>query len=182
VRDVPDLVKLAGSAREQMQLERLAGKCVAAATLTAAAERTDWCADVIRALNRAGLSLAVKSTLRELSEPDRFDNAAAERIAAVAQQIGQASGLNDDAFYLLERTLENEQGGRGTQESDVVARTVTIITAVASWLPKPRRRELVQATVGRWSDTPLRYETARSLDEVGDTEAGSWIRDVLEQR
>lgn len=183
VSDVSALVKLAPPGRERMQLERLAGTCVAAATLTAAAaERADWCADVIRALHGAGLLLAVTSTLRELSEPDRFGNAAAERIAAVAQRMGQASDLDERAFYLLERTLENEQSGRGTQESDVVARTVTIITAVASWLPKSRRRELVQATVGRWSDTRLRYETARSLDEVGDTEAGSWIRDVLEQR
>ncbi|MFI0405708.1 hypothetical protein [Actinomadura sp. 3N508] len=184
-RDVPALVELAGSARERRRLERLAGAGVAAATLDAtapAAERTAWCVDVLQTLERAGLSLAVTFTLRGLSEPGRFDNEAAERIAAVAQRIGRAPELEKQAFYLLERTLENEQGGRGTQQRDVVTRTVTIINAVATWLPRPRRQELVQATVGRWSDTHLRYETARGLTGIGDVDAASWIYEVLERR
>lgn len=182
--DVRKLVKLAGSVRERRQLQRLAGKYVAAATLdvaAAAAERIDWCADVVRDLHSAGLSLAVKSTLRELSEPDRFNIETAERIAAVAWRIHQSSGLDKQARYLLERTLENEQGGRGMRQGDIVARTVTIIRAVFTWLPTEQRQELVQATVGRWSDTPLRYQTARRLTDAGDGQAAKWIYDVLER-
>jgi hypothetical protein len=132
--------------------------------------------------------------VRELTDPGtpRPSKLTGEQIGAIAVSIyasglrDAASDLLDTAFELLERYLENEQAVTWQDVRDIVGQVVEAEQAAAQAeeaggvaaraeeadpegpVPMgqhPRWRDLLGATIGRWTDTDHLYEVWKKLHE-----------------
>lgn len=131
--------------------------------------------EYVTELRKAGSAEAAYLACKELADPSAADPARegmGEVIADVAVRL-YGAGLEDDAWDLLERYLENEQ--------HVTPQDAVVITARLrdTAMPEDDRHFLLRATVGRWSDTHRREEAVTRLRRRRfDAEAAEVIRSL----
>jgi hypothetical protein len=168
--EVAELLSRVESSRERTRAEAEAGRQLARVLMTSTgpgAVGADWFVDCLDALHRGRHWTAVRAACRELSDPSEDFTVNAALVAEVAVGLCRAEGLEEVAWNLLERFLENEQL---VSPDDVV-----IIVREVLALPLPDAELLLRATVGRWSDILRRDDTVAQLRRAGLPEAAGWI-------
>jgi hypothetical protein len=179
-QDLVELLRWCTSSRERSRSADLMGRRLAAAVLGPDGDR-GWFVACLVALygDRPRHIVAVDAACRELSDPSS-GTADAGLVADVARRLS-AAGLGRHSWELLERFLENEQL---VSPADV-ARVVDVVFAIPELAPSEagpdddRRRLLLRATVGRWSDMLKRDEAVGHLQNAGRDEAAHWIIESL---
>lgn len=98
--------------------------------------------------------------VRELTDPITAERPAlsGREIGAIATRI-YADGLDDTAFDLLERYLENEQAVSAADAAEIAAQ----VRASAAMQHDTRWDALLGATIGRWADTDRRDEVREAF-------------------
>ncbi|WP_353940896.1 hypothetical protein ABII15_04150 [Streptomyces sp. HUAS MG91] len=151
--------------RERTRAAHEVGRQLAVAVMEPGGDR-HWFVDCLVVLRESRHAEAVEAACRELSDPSTSQPADALLVADVARLL-HAAGLENAAWTLLERFLENEQL---VQASDVLC----VVRGVLA-IPLPDAELLLRATVGRWSDVRHRDEAVGTLRAEGLGPQADWI-------
>lgn len=174
--EVAELLHCIESRRERRLAARLIGERLAEKILRERTEADERLfVDYLKALREREDTDSAYWALRELPDPVDADQAgagAAALIGGIARRL-YAERLDEAAFNLLERCLENEQWVTPEDVGDVVA------SLRDSRMPADSRLDLLSATVGRWAELRRRGQAVEELRGRGfEDEAAAVIQSL----